>query len=962
MPAQGPPEDSSPPEFNHREVPLPGGYRFLGTCGFGGFGILAKVENASTGGISVLKIPHSITILDPSRLKRFMREVELHSRLNLPGVAKAVSRSADGEMPFLELEYYPLGNLAAWLAKAGGRLPTREVLRCGLQFTSILAGIQEQGIIHRDIRPENLLVFRESPLEIHLTDFGMATTTEAPGGLTRLADCDGFLAPEVTGALEHPACRASDVWSAGMILAFLARGPSKYLEVLEACCKPPEASVESSRLLKCILHCVSVHPRDRYQDARALAGDLKMVLDGKAPAVAERHNAMRARRRFMRGTAAIGCGSAGMAYFGARWFYPRAEQVKAEKVSDLPGVAREIIRTARDGTIDEARAIWLLHREDLRRSPFLAAAAERATNPSRLFMDWPGEELPEIYHVAFSPNGRVLAAACQDGALRAWTWPDRKPLFRAMGIGCEINMVFFSPDGGAVWTIADDGTARVHDVANGGRPRREVKASSLPLPAGCVYGDSLFVGDTDGVIARVNPESGTVRWSARVGSGRVESVAAKADGTKLAIGFVDGLVVIVDSASGDVMGQFRLVPDIRWIDWLQNDLVVAGSSNRVGLHNGADFRQVWFWSNGGNETRSVSILKRPDESSLVVAGADRGKVILLDPAGGDVERAYCGAPEIVRHVRPCPGEDQLIAVGRNGPPRIFDATRSQETRNWTHPGGGWVDAAWTDSSTVLALDTGGVVWRLTPGEAEPKAPFPKPTVDAVALGFAPEGVVLWKCGGDIAVTTRETKSPARFPAGTGLGGFHIDKDFCAVVLKGKIALATAADGFSRFVPTRFEQERIEAVRLVRDQATLVVTCEDTIIIYRLPEMIELGRFPRSEYFGALCAHVPDSGTLCIGRRTGDVRVLDLKTMSFRHGIQVSSQAVTAINSHEASGLLFTASLQGRIFTHGLPSGTVGPEWNIPASQIVSKLAVSPHGEHLMSLSESGRKSMITIWC
>jgi hypothetical protein len=273
-----------------------------------------------------------------------------------------------------------------------------------------------------------------------------------------------------------------------------------------------------------------------------------------------------------------------------------------------------------------------------------------------------------------------------------------------------------------------------------------------------------------------------------------------------------------------------------------------------------------------------------------------------------------------------------------------------------------VDAAWTDSSTVLALDTGGAVWRLTPGEAEPTASFPKPSADAVALGFAPEGVVLWKCGGDIAVTTRETKSPARFPAETGLGAIHIDKDFCAVVLSGKIALATAADGFSRFVPTRFDQERIDAIKLVRHQATLAVTCEDTIIVYRLPDIIELRRFPRSGMFGALCAHIPCSGTICIGHRAGDVRILDLNTMSLRHGIRVSSHAVTAITSHEASGLMFTASLQGHIFTHGLPSGSVGPEWKIPASQIVSKLAVSPHGEHLMSLSESGRKSMITIWC
>jgi len=127
-------------------------------------------------------------------------------------------------------------------------------------------------------------------------------------------------------------------------------------------------------------------------------------------------------------------------------------------------------------------------------------------------------------------------------------------------------------------------------------------------------------------------------------------------------------------------------------------------------------------------------------------------------------------------------------------------------------------------------------------------------------------------------------------------------------------------------------------------------------------MVELARFPRSEFFGALCAHIPSPGTLCIGRRSGELRMLDLKTMSFRSSIQVSPHPVSAITSYEPSGLLFTASIEGRVFTHGLRSGTVGPEWKIPSSQIISKLAISQSGERLMSLSESGRQSMITLWC
>jgi WD40 repeat protein len=577
-------------------------------------------------------------------------------------------------------------------------------------------------------------------------------------------------------------------------------------------------------------------------------------------------------------------------------------------------------------------------------------------------MDWLGEELPEIYHIAFSPDGRLMAAACQDGALRVWSWPERKPLFRAKGIGCEINMVFFSPDGSAIWSIADDGAVRVHKVAHRGDQCREIKLSNLSLPSGCVHDNCLFVGDTDAGITKVDPATGSVLWSARVGSGRVESVAAKADGTILAVGLVDGLVALVDASSATSKGQFRLVPDIRWIDWFGNDIVVGGPANRVSYHNGADFRQIWSWSNGGNEARSVSILKRHDANPLVVAGADPGKVVLLDPASGNIERAYHGAPEIVRHACPSPDGNQLVAVGRNGPPTVFDATRSQEIRNWNHPTGKWVDARWADNSTLLALDTNGAIWALTTSAMNLRTSLPKPSAEAMAIGFVIGGPILWKCGSDVILSTKDTNSRANFIVGLDLGGFYIDNEFCAVAIKEKIIFATALDGFSRFRHIKFAEERLEAVNIVRDGSTLAVTCEHTVIVYSLPEMVELARFPRSEFFGALCAHIPSPGTLCIGRRSGELRMLDLKTMSFRSSIQVSPHPVSAITSHEPSGLLFTASIEGRVFTHGLRSGTVGPEWKIPSSQIISKLAISQSGERLMSLSESGRQSMITLWC
>lgn len=962
MQAPAPLENHNPASPGQPPILLPAGYRFLGSSGFGGFGILAKVEETSTGRVMALKLPHSITMLDPSRIKRFRREIELHSRLDLPGVAKVVARSLDDAFPYLGLEHYPLGNLARWLESKGEPLPVLEAAGTGFQLAATVAGLHAQEIIHRDIRPENLLVFQESPLEVHLTDFGLAFGPDDPGGLTRLADSDGFIAPEVTGALAHPACTGSDVWSLGMILAYLAYGPAGYLEPLRPGCHPPLETRDARRLLDCILHATANHPRDRYQSARELASDLEMLLGGNAPTQAVRHAAKCRRKRLTR-RAAIAFGVAGLAILGPRWLLPpatRAKPVPAPKREALEN-AREIMAAARSGKPEKARELLALHQVELDRVPFLAKAARRAAEPSRFLLDWPGGQLPEIYHARFSPDGRILAAACKDGALRTWTWPERKPLYRSQEVGSEINMVFFSPDGATMCSIADDGFARVHDTRDGGRLVRRVKASGAALTAGCVHGNTLFVGDTDGGISRVDPVAGSVDWTVKVGVGGVESVATNGAGTILAAGLVNGLVALLDTRTSAVTGRFKLVPDIRCVEWIGNAIAVAGSARKVGLYDGSGNGPMWSWENGAHETRSISTVSREGEKPLVAAGADPGRVVLLDAANGRIEGEYLGAPELVRHVCPTPDGGHLVAVGRNGPPTIFNAESSQETRSWPHPGGSWVDAAWKDDATVAAIDTNGTVWHLTADKAIAQETRARPSPGAMPVAFSPGGPVLWKHGDDIILSTAANRQATLFQAGSHLGGIHIDQEICAVAARGKLAIATAADGFKSFRVIPLTEENLETVKIVRDGSTLVVTCHDSATLYNIPTMVEIGRFPGMNPFGPLCAHVCAPGCLLIGTRGGTVLFLDLKTRSIRSSNQVSPRPVCAITSHEPSGLLVTASAEGQVLTHGLGAKAAGPDWNLPGSPLISKMAVSPAGENLMAMGLSGQRSMITLW-
>lgn len=936
---------------------LPEGYRFEGTCGWGGFGFLVRVRDVKTSRECVLKLPHAATLRNPSMLRRFRNEIALHSRLDIPGVAKVVTRCDDGAAPFLGLEHYPLGSLAGWMEMRNSPLPVGEVLRFGHRMAEALGAIHALGIIHRDIRPENLLVRKAAPLEADICDFGMAVCADDTRGLTRLVESDGFLAPEVTGDIRHQATPASDVWSAGMILAYLAWGPGRHLEVLKPRCAPPDGSIESRRLFACIRRCTALWPADRYAGGKALLADLGRVLAGERPTEAESWIHSVSRKQLTRRTI-LGVGAATGGLLAWRWC-PVPGGRKLEKAgTGAWAAARKIVDLVRSGDREEAERLWHLHGGMIAQHPFLDSRVDKALRPALVVLDWHGENLPEIYHATFSKDGSMIAAACQDGTVGAWSWPERRPLFRSESIGHELNMVFFDGTGDFIWSVADDGRARIHDAGRSGAIVGTVQVSPLPLPSACAVGDSLFAGDIQGGIHRVAPKSGTIAWSCRPGSGRVESIAASADGTLLAVGMEDGAVFIMNAGDGKVRGRFRTIPDIRWVDWIHGDILVAGPANKVTRYHGNDYHELWSWPGQTGATRSVVSVNLPGTEPFILATADKGRTAMLDPSSGSPLRVYHGAPELVRHACPSPDGKSIIAVGRHANPTVFNATRGQEFQTWTHRAQPWADAAWGNKNTVAGIDESGTIWKLDGNRIETVGKAIKPSTEARVIAFTPGSCIAWSAGEDLILTSSKGESGARLRTGP-VGGLHLDNECCAFAVSGGIAFSTFADGFASLRLVPIDQQRIEAMRIVRDEDHLVVACENTMIILKLPEMVETMRLPRGDKFSPLCATRIGPGLIGLGRRDGCVVVHDWKSGKVAWSASVSGLAVTAVTA--GPGVLVTATADGMVRSLGLTTLETGPEWAMPMAQKVSKLEISPDGRGLLAVSSSGMQSMATIW-
>ena len=200
------------------------GYEVLERLGRGGMGVVYKARDEQLGRVVALKFLPPEYALDPDRLDKFRREARTASALNHPLICTVHHLGNHDGRPFIVMEYIPGRTLAAL---ADQRPPVREVARLVAQAARALAVAHAAGVVHRDVKPENVMVRDDGYLKV--LDFGLArrlpdTGWSAAGG----SDAEGFIgtvaytSPEQ--AQEEQPTPASDVFSLGVVLYELVAG------------------------------------------------------------------------------------------------------------------------------------------------------------------------------------------------------------------------------------------------------------------------------------------------------------------------------------------------------------------------------------------------------------------------------------------------------------------------------------------------------------------------------------------------------------------------------------------------------------------------------------------------------------------------------------------------------------------------------------------------------------------
>lgn len=198
------------------------GYRLLGRLGAGGMGVVYLARSAG-GALAALKLIRAEHAADPGFRARFRREATTAETITGRWVVRVLGSDPEAREPWLATEYVPGPSLAEAVALHGA-LPEDTVRALGARLAAALDGMHAAGLVHRDVKPGNVLLALDGP---RLIDFGIARVS----GATALTATDamigtpGFLAPEqarIAGAGEVGP--AADVFSLGCVLAYALTG------------------------------------------------------------------------------------------------------------------------------------------------------------------------------------------------------------------------------------------------------------------------------------------------------------------------------------------------------------------------------------------------------------------------------------------------------------------------------------------------------------------------------------------------------------------------------------------------------------------------------------------------------------------------------------------------------------------------------------------------------------------
>lgn len=266
-----------------------GKYEITGILGMGGMGVVLKAHDAGIDrDVAIKVLPHELSA-DETSLNRFLAEAKSAGKLNHPNTVTIHEIAQEGPTYYLVMEYVAGASVGDHLKKHGA-FAVNEAIRIAVEGCRGVAAAHKAGMVHRDIKPDNLLLTDDGNVKV--SDFGLAKRTEKQSlQMTREGQIVGtpyYMSPEQCEGL--PVDTRSDVYSLGATFYSLLTGHSPFeesgsvVQVMFAHCnsEPPDPREVRPQVpaacAQVIERAMAKDPEQRYQSMDDMRTDLEAIL------------------------------------------------------------------------------------------------------------------------------------------------------------------------------------------------------------------------------------------------------------------------------------------------------------------------------------------------------------------------------------------------------------------------------------------------------------------------------------------------------------------------------------------------------------------------------------------------------------------------------------------------------------------------------------------------------------
>jgi serine/threonine protein kinase len=266
-------------------------YELVELIGKGGMSSVFKAQDGLLDRTVAIKVLHPHYTDDEEYVERFRREARAVAQLSHPNIVTVIDRGEDEGRQYIVFEYVEGENLKQLLQRTGP-MPLRDVLLLGLQMARALAFAHARGLVHRDVKPQNVLLNDDG--QAKMTDFGIARSVDVQGVTITgtVLGTSEYIAPEQARGQRVDA--QTDVYSLGVVLYELLTGAVPYegetfvTVALKHVNEPVRSVLERRpdappRLALAVERAMAKSPDQRFESMDELVGELEACLDDLDP-------------------------------------------------------------------------------------------------------------------------------------------------------------------------------------------------------------------------------------------------------------------------------------------------------------------------------------------------------------------------------------------------------------------------------------------------------------------------------------------------------------------------------------------------------------------------------------------------------------------------------------------------------------------------------------------------------